>query len=128
MILFNNKSKHLFLSTTIIALKLSMLFVVSAILVAVHFNNQQSTHTKSKNASYACLLPASHDLNPFCYQCDNHTRAEEIHKLDAFAKEHVLASGACHEHNYSLYLFNDPIFKDVGIFKRKASNTVLKVH
>ena len=76
------------------------------------------TYTQEQNASYACLLPANHDLNPFCYQCDNQTRAEEIHKIDVLAKEHVLASGACHEHNYSLFIHNDPIFKDVGLYRR----------
>ena len=71
------------------------------------------------NETTACLVPAHLDLNPFCYQCDNMTRAEDVHRSDPLAKKHTLANGTCENHGYPDFVRNDPILHDVGLYAKK---------
>lgn len=68
-----------------------------------------------------CLaqLPAKFDLNPLCYQLPNATYANYTLASDLLVHRHTIHEGSCAEFGYTVYVSNDPIFKDAALFRKR---------
>ena len=77
------------------------------------FNKSLAPH------AMACLMPREKgDLNPFCYQCANYSRAVAVHKGDPLQRSHVLVNGTCIGNGFTKFIHNDPIYRDVGLYRK----------
>mmetsp|Transcript_13502 Transcript_13502/g.16085 ORF Transcript_13502/g.16085 Transcript_13502/m.16085 type:complete len:99 (+) Transcript_13502:15-311(+) len=62
------------------------------------------------------LIPSQNDTNPLCYECPNIKYAECNLELDPLVEEHILEPGSCSDYGYKVYIKNDPVWQESGLY------------
>jgi hypothetical protein len=62
------------------------------------------------------LLPGANDTNPLCYECPNENYADCNLSKDPLVAAHFKQIGTCQGFGYKIYIKNDPVFVESGLY------------